>query len=85
MPLLTHVEFSKRVDQTILRLPVGALTDDGKLDLFKQGIGPDLVAPLLAALRANDTIKHVLLGNNFIGRAGAEAIANFILTDRTGR
>ena len=82
MPLVSHLEFNEPLDNDLLEFPVGIVTREGKLDLFKRGIGPELIDPLLTSLRSNDFIKHVLLGNNFVGARGAHGIANFLITNR---
>ncbi|PKS11224.1 hypothetical protein jhhlp_002985 [Lomentospora prolificans] len=56
----------------------GIVLEDGRLDLYKIGLGPDLVMDLLRSLRANEFIKHILLGENNIGEAGCAAIARFL-------
>ena len=49
-----------------------------KLDLFKQNIGPLRISAVIKT-HLNPPIKHVQLGNNFVGRSGAEAIRSYLL------
>lgn len=56
----------------------GAHYTDGRIDLCKQVVGPDHIQALLNSIAMNSYVKHFLLGNNIIGRTGAEAIARFI-------
>jgi uncharacterized protein (DUF924 family)/Ran GTPase-activating protein (RanGAP) involved in mRNA processing and transport len=76
-PLLDHLraDAPAATERRFLR---GAVTPDGRLDLCKQVVGPDGIRPLLEALRPNQRIDRVLLGNNVIGPDGAEAIAQFV-------
>ena len=92
LPLISHLEFnhpvhpnsySKELKQAVHIFPGGgALFPDGRLDLFKQGIGPNWIEPVIEALRSNDIVKHCNLGNNSIGQRGARSIATFIATQQ---
>ncbi|SEG80055.1 hypothetical protein SAMN04489712_1136 [Thermomonospora echinospora] len=55
--------------------PLGTLRADGRVDLCKQGLGPDGVARLLPVAAASPHARHVLLGTNGIGTEGARALA----------
>ncbi|MBA9004964.1 MULTISPECIES: gala protein [Thermomonospora] len=54
---------------------LGTLRPDGRVDLCKQGIGPDGVARLLPVAAASPHARHLLLGTNGIGDEGARALA----------
>ncbi|CRK20953.1 hypothetical protein BN1723_012221, partial [Verticillium longisporum] len=58
--------------------PRGVVYEDGRMDLCKQVVGPDHIGDLMNSLRANEHVKHFLLGNNIIGPVGAHRIASFI-------
>ena len=62
----------------------GVVYADGRLDLCKQVVGPAHIEQLMQSLRPNGQVQHFLLGNNVIGRPGADAIAAF-LRDRRNR
>lgn len=53
----------------------GVLQADGRLDLCKQGLGPDLAARVLAAAVTSAHPRHLLLGTNGLGNPGAAAVA----------
>ncbi len=55
--------------------PAGTLRPDGRVDLCKQGLGPDGAALLLPAAAASPHAIHLLLGTNAIGSEGVQAIA----------
>mgnify|MGYP002623196634 CR=1 FL=1 len=55
--------------------PLGTLQPDGRVDLCKQGLGPEGVARLLPAAVASPHAAHLLLGTNAMGPDGARAIA----------
>ena len=56
----------------------GVFYADGRLDLCKQVVGPAHIERLMQSLRPNRHVSHFLLGNNVIGRAGADSIASFV-------
>jgi Ran GTPase-activating protein (RanGAP) involved in mRNA processing and transport len=41
-------------------------------------LGPPNISTLMHSLRSNTFVRHFLLGNNIIGPAGAQAIADFV-------
>ncbi|HEX2316670.1 MAG TPA: gala protein, partial [Thermomonospora sp.] len=55
--------------------PLGTLRPDGRVDLCKQGLGPEGVARLLPVALGSPHARHLLLGTNGIGDAGAAALA----------
>ncbi|GGQ07672.1 hypothetical protein GCM10010249_27480 [Streptomyces roseolilacinus] len=55
--------------------PLGTLRADGRVDLCKQGLGPDGAARLLPAAAASPHAAHLLLGTNAIGDDGARTVA----------
>jgi Ran GTPase-activating protein (RanGAP) involved in mRNA processing and transport len=63
--------------------PRGTALADGRLDLCKQGLGPDGGRAVLAALAHDRRVRHLLLGTNGIGDAGARAAAD-LLAQRPG-
>ena len=56
----------------------GVFCADGRLDLCKQTVGPAHIERLMQSLRPNRHVSHFLLGNNIVGRAGADSIAAFV-------
>ncbi|REE94820.1 gala protein [Thermomonospora umbrina] len=73
-PLLARLAAAEPVteDETF---PLGTLRADGRVDLCKQGLGPEGAARLLPAVVGSPLARHLLLGTNGIGRAGAVALA----------
>ena len=63
----------------------GVFYTDGRMDLCKQVVGPRSIAALMDALRGNAYVRHFLLGNNIVDRAGAEAIAAYIAAPHANR
>jgi hypothetical protein len=54
--------------------PVGTLLPDGRLDLCKQALGPDGGRAVAAALRPGGPVRHLLMGTDLLGDAGAVAV-----------
>ena len=73
--------YCKTVRTDVMKFPVGAIIPNGRLDLFKQNIGQDLIRQLIQSLSHSSRIHHVQLGNNFISLVGAKAISDY-LTNR---
>ncbi|MEV7616798.1 gala protein [Streptomyces sp. NPDC089799] len=73
-PLLARLADDRPVaeDETY---PLGTLRADGRVDLCKQGLGPDGAARLLPFAAASAHASHLLLGTNSIGDEGASALA----------
>ncbi|MEV5442253.1 hypothetical protein AB0N23_06860 [Streptomyces sp. NPDC052644] len=73
-PLLARLAAADPVaaDETY---PLGTLRADGRIDLCKQGLGPDGAARLLPAAAASPHAAHLLLGTNGIGDDGARTVA----------
>ncbi|KZV93019.1 DUF924-domain-containing protein [Exidia glandulosa HHB12029] len=67
-PLQEHIQFARG---TIIR-------ERKVLDLCKQVVGPQGVAPLLDAMKDYESITGLLLGNNITGSQGARKIASYI-------
>src|SRR4051812_48041850 len=74
-PLLEHLERDEPVPGRI-DFPVGTLLPDGRLDLCKQGLGPEGTRAVAASLRSNTRVVHLLLGANGLGDEGAKAVAD---------
>ncbi|MGW0120498.1 gala protein [Streptomyces sp. NPDC003327] len=55
--------------------PLGTLRADGRVDLCKQGLGPDGAARLLPVAAASPHAAHLLLGTNALGDDGARSVA----------
>ncbi|MFI1363856.1 ribonuclease inhibitor [Streptomyces griseochromogenes] len=54
----------------------GTALPDGRLDLCKQGVGAEGAALIAGALAAGPSpVRHLLLGTDALGDAGAEAVA----------
>lgn len=60
-----------------LEFPRGILLADGRLDLYKTGVGAH-IEPLMQSLKRNTFVQHVQLGNNAHGRRGCDAIADYL-------
>ena len=60
-----------------IRFKRGIVYSDGRLDLCKQGLGT-AVPMITKALEKNDKIQHFLIGNDVVGRSGAEAIGKMV-------
>ena len=59
------------------RFPRGSALRDGRLDLCKQGVGDDGLRAVLGALsKGHPWLRHLLLGTNALGDAGAQQIAD---------
>ncbi|WP_018546557.1 hypothetical protein [Streptomyces sp. LaPpAH-108] len=73
-PLLERLADPRPVsaDETF---PLGTLRADGRLDLCKQGLGPDGAARLLPVAAASPHAAHLLLGTNALGDEGARSVA----------
>ncbi|KAL8920498.1 MAG: hypothetical protein Q9208_006248 [Pyrenodesmia sp. 3 TL-2023] len=56
----------------------GMLYQDGRMDLCKMVVGPQHIGSLMESLEHNQFVRHFLLGNNIIGRTGAEKIASYL-------
>ncbi|MEW2131558.1 gala protein [Streptomyces sp. NPDC005435] len=54
---------------------LGTLRADGRVDLCKQGLGPDGAARLLPVAAASRHAAHLLLGTNALGDEGARSVA----------
>lgn len=70
-------------DNNDLKFLKGTVTTDGRLDLCKQVIGPSGVEALLDAMKQNQHIDRLLLGNNIISDDGAKYIADFIKSGKS--
>lgn len=55
-----------------------AVYADRRVDLCKRGVGPRSIGALMDALKDNKFFEHFLFGNNVSGRAGADAIADYL-------
>ena len=55
--------------------PRGTVQPDGRLDLCKQGLGPEQTGRIVAAAVASPLVRHLLLGTNGLGADGARAVA----------
>ncbi|MEV4414484.1 gala protein [Catellatospora sp. NPDC049609] len=56
--------------------PRGTLQPDGRLDLCKQGLGPQAAARVVQAAVRFPHATHLLLGTNGLGSDGARAVAD---------
>ncbi|MDX2296628.1 MULTISPECIES: gala protein [Streptomyces] len=74
-PLVTRLADTRPVadDEAF---PLGTLRADGRVDLCKQGLGPDGAAHLLPAAAGSPHAAHLLLGTNSLGDEGARSIAD---------
>ncbi|WP_406197218.1 ribonuclease inhibitor [Kitasatospora sp. NBC_01560] len=79
-PLLAWLRTGRPTEQR-LDFPAGTALPDGRLDLCKQQLGPDgaaLVADAVAdaATGGSAPVRHLLLGTDGLGDAGAAAVAD---------
>ncbi|RNL84648.1 gala protein [Halostreptopolyspora alba] len=58
----------------------GTLRPDGRVDLCKQGLGPEGARLLLPSVPASAHARHLLLGTNAIADSGARALAATLAT-----
>lgn len=58
-----------------LDFAAGTALPDGRLDLCKQQLGPGGAAEVARALRPDGPVRHLLLGTDGLGDAGAAAVA----------
>ncbi|MEU8613396.1 gala protein [Actinoplanes sp. NPDC048791] len=73
-PLLTRLAAGGTVAQPE-EFPRGTVQPDGRLDLCKQGLGPEQAARIVAAAVDSPLVRHLLLGTNGLGADGARAVA----------
>src|SRR5262245_56815207 len=73
-PLLEYLRRGEPAEER-RTFPRGTLLPGGRLDLCKQGIGPEGARAVTAALRHNAHVVHVLFGADGIGDEGARAVA----------
>ncbi|MFI8519938.1 gala protein [Streptomyces sp. NPDC085481] len=59
--------------------PLGTLRADGRVDLCKQGLGPDGAARLLPAATVSPHAVHLLLGTNSLGDDGVRSVAGALV------
>ncbi|MEM7249007.1 MAG: gala protein [Acidobacteriota bacterium] len=55
--------------------PRGTALPDGRLDLCKQAVGPSGLQRVVERMRPSSGVRHLLLGLNGLGDAGAERLA----------
>src|SRR5260370_14061932 len=80
-PLVAHLT-SDGAPTDALAFPRGTLLPDGRLDLCKQGVGPDGARVVAAALRDNTFVRSLLLGADALGDEGARAIGERVAESR---
>ncbi|WP_432976272.1 gala protein [Dactylosporangium sp. CA-233914] len=73
-PLLARLSDPAHVAGTE-RFPLGTLQADGRLDLCKQGLGPDGVTRVLDRVVGSAHAVHLLLGTNALAAPGTAALA----------
>ncbi|WP_031015409.1 hypothetical protein [Streptomyces sp. NRRL F-5727] len=80
-PLVARLADTRPVadDETF---PLGTLRADGRVDLCKQGLGPDGAARLLPAAAGSPHAAHLLLGTNSLGDEGARSVAGVLTAAR---
>ncbi|GAA4959516.1 gala protein [Actinoplanes utahensis] len=57
----------------------GLLRPDGRVDLCKQGLGPDVAARVVRVAAGSPHVAHLLLGTNGLGADGARAVAGELI------
>ncbi len=75
-PLLSFLRSSASL--TNAAFPRGTVTDDGRLDLCKQALGPAGCRSVTDALETNQTVVSLLLGTDGIGDTGAADVARLV-------
>ncbi|HWS39322.1 MAG TPA: gala protein [Actinoplanes sp.] len=53
----------------------GLVRPDGRVDLCKQGVGPEQAAQIVRVAAGSPHVSHLLLGTNGLGTDGARAVA----------
>ncbi|MFD8009473.1 gala protein [Streptomyces sp. NPDC058955] len=76
-PLVARLADARPVDADEA-FPLGTLRADGRVDLCKQGLGPDGAAHLLPAAAGSPHAAHLLLGTNSLGDEGARSVADVL-------
>ena len=74
-PLLCFLDGSASLPAGPKTFPRGIVTDDGRLDLCKQALGPHGCRLVTGALENNRTVVSLLLGTDGLGDAGAADVA----------
>ena len=74
-PLLVRLERDDPVVATEV-LTRGTLTVDGRLDLCKQGLGPEHVGRVIDGAARYPSVRHLLLGTNGLGHEGTATLAS---------
>ncbi|MCP2360166.1 hypothetical protein HD597_007186 [Nonomuraea thailandensis] len=69
-PLLAWLRTGRQVGERT-DFPSGTAMPDGRLDLCKQALGPDGARAVVSALRPHGPVRHLLLGTDGLGDAGA--------------
>src|SRR5947209_4317964 len=60
------------------KFPAGTLLPDGRLDLCKQGLGPEGAAAIAGPLGRTRIVTSVLVGDDRLGDAGAAEVAGVL-------
>ncbi|MDJ1506591.1 hypothetical protein [Xanthocytophaga agilis] len=76
-PLLSYLK-KDELPSINMAFPRGTITDDGRLDLCKQSLGPEGCSFVVESLWNNTRVKSLLLGTDGIGNGGAEKVAQLI-------
>lgn len=82
-PIIEFIAGNQPLPSTDKVFPVGTITPDGRLDLCKQKLGVEGITRIVAALKQNYLIKHVLLGTNSFGNPGAIAVGELLKVNTT--
>ncbi|MCJ1286575.1 hypothetical protein MMC26_005921 [Xylographa opegraphella] len=85
-PLLSHLAIHGREDLNtqpyygtkMPKFEAGTVYEDGRLNVCKFPVGAKHIKDLMERLDQNDLVRHFLAGNNLMGRAGANSIAEFV-------
>ncbi|KAL7746605.1 hypothetical protein RI367_008005 [Sorochytrium milnesiophthora] len=79
--LLQFMSINKSVPESIggqLQFDKGTIIEGKRLDLCKQVVGPQGIAPLLDTMKQCESISTLMIGNNIVGNDGARRIADYI-------
>jgi Ran GTPase-activating protein (RanGAP) involved in mRNA processing and transport len=82
-PIIKFIRDDCKLEKESMHFTKGSIhiahTDDGyRLDLCDQGLDVKMLDDLFNALKTNNNITHVLIGNNMINDEGAKIISDFI-------
>jgi Ran GTPase-activating protein (RanGAP) involved in mRNA processing and transport len=81
-PLIHHIKYCQHIFDDKVFERGAIMSNNEKLDVSFQALDIQMLESLFDAVKTNDSIQHILLGNNPIGDPGAEIIGKFIRENR---